>query len=240
MMPFFDMHLHILPGIDDGAKDLEESMKMLSMEQEQGICCLCATPHFHIHGTVGRHKVFEAYTKLRLMMDQSFPQMRLYLGQEIMYFPGITDALDSGEALTMNSSRYVLLEFLPDETYKTVYGGVQKLVRSGYIPILAHVERMDCLMKHRQCMDELKAMYIPFQMNTTSLTGITPAAHPCRQLLTDGYVDLLGTDAHGSSRRPPDFSHAAQWIIRHCGKDMLVKLACENPSAILNDKLISF
>lgn len=238
--PYFDMHLHILPGIDDGSRNIGETRKMLAMEWEQGVRCLCATPHFSVGCQKVKADFLEVYWKVSEMMREDFPDMRLYMGQEIFYAPGAISALSKKEALSLNGSRYVLVEFHPEEAYANVYHSLQELGREGYIPVLAHVERLSCLWRNRERLDELKAMYIPFQMNTSSLTGarFDPALRYCRKLVSQGYIDLLGTDAHGSIYRPPDYKAAACWIEEYCGKEALYRMAFQNPAAILNDELL--
>lgn len=238
--PFFDMHLHILPGIDDGPSSLDEVFKMLEMERQQGVLYLCATSHFSVKNGCDQKKLLEAYSSVSGLMREHFPDMRLYLGHEIFYSSGVIAALDRKEAKTYNCSSYVLTEFSPDEAYSVVYDSVQTLVRSGYIPVLAHVERLHCLWKQTGRMDELKSMFIPFQMNTSSLcgSGFNLSVRYCRDLVADGYIDLLGTDAHSSGWRPPVYKEAALWIEKHCGEGVLHRLAFENPRNILDGKLL--
>ena len=235
----FDMHLHILPGVDDGAGDMEETQRMFDMEIAQGAYCMCATPHFSVQSPIRREMLEEIYKTAADALNEKCPQARLYLGQELFYSAGLLEALDKKEALTLNCSRYVLVEFHPQESYEHVYDGLQALVRGGYVPVLAHVERLACLWKDTARLDALKAMYVPFQMNTGSLCGgWNPSVHYCRRLVRDGYIDLLGTDAHGSHWRAPDYQEAARWILGHCGEELLIKLAVENPGRVLNDELL--
>lgn len=240
--PFFDMHLHILPEVDDGADSIEESCRMIAMEWEQGVRFMCATPHFRMKEPLSREKVIEAYKKVNSVLEEKYPQMRLYLGQEIYYSRGIMDALDSKKALTINGSRYVLLEFSPDERYSIIFSALRELLQRGYIPILAHVERISALWKQWERMDELRSMYIPFQMNTSSLIGgsMNLEVRQCRRLVSEGYIDLLGTDAHGSHWRPPEYKAAADWIARDCGEETLRRMAVDNPVSILNGQLLQF
>ncbi len=238
---WFDMHIHILPGVDDGPADIQESVQMLSEMASQGMLGLCATPHFSLNAPLSREYLINAYQRLSSLINRDFPQMRLYLGEELYYSPGIVDALKRKEALTLNESRYALVEFHPSEAFETVYDGLQHFVRNGYIPILAHVERLDCLWKRQGRMDALKKLCIPFQMNTSSIArGMNPSVRYCRRLIADGYIDLLGSDAHGTDRRPPDYEEGAIWIEKHFGRECLNRLAVENPMTVLRDELLRF
>ncbi|WP_346698264.1 CpsB/CapC family capsule biosynthesis tyrosine phosphatase, partial [Catenibacillus scindens] len=104
------------------------------------------------------------------------------------------------------------------------------------------VERISALWKQWERMDELRSMYIPFQMNTSSLIGgsMNPEVRQCRRLVSEGYIDLLGTDAHGSRWRPPEYEAAAEWIGRNCGEETLRRMAVDNPVSILNGQLLQF
>lgn len=236
---FFDMHLHILPGLDDGSGSMKETCRMIQMEMEQGVRCMCATPHFNLESPLDRKKVVETYKKTCHVLARYFPKMRLYLGQELFYAPGILKALKEKVAFTLNESRYVLLEFMPDESYSVIFTALKTFIENGYIPIMAHIERVNALWKQKERLDELKSMGIPFQMNTSSLIGkLDLSARYCRSLIKAGYIDLLGTDAHGVMWRPPDYQQASWWISRQCGEETLYRLAVENPVRILNNQLL--
>ncbi len=239
---FFDMHLHILPGLDDGSRSMDETCRMVEMEMEQGVSYMCATPHFRLESPLDREKVIETYKEICDVLSRRFPKMRLYLGQELFYSAGIVKALKEKRAFTLNGSRYVLLEFVPDETYPAIFTALKTLVENGYIPVMAHVERVNALWKQRERLDELRSMCIPFQMNTSSLigSGLNPSVRYCRRLVSEGYIDLFGTDAHGAAWRPPDYRQAAEWVFSQCGEEILKRLTMENPSRILQNQLLEF
>ena len=111
----------------------------------------------------------------------------------------------------------------------------------GYLPVLAHVERLDCLIDEWDKLEELKESGIILQMNTDGLIGgrFDRWVRRCRALVEDGYIDVLGTDAHNMTSRPPQYRKAAEWIEKKCGRARLRQLAEENPRAILENRLIS-
>lgn len=237
---YFDMHTHILPGIDDGSKSEEESMKMIELAYQEGIRYICATPHYNVKNAAARTRCAEVYNHLRHQVKQRYPEMELYLGNEILYSYDVIEHLKKGLVSTYNGSRYVLIEFYPSEKYKYVYEAVQAVQRSGYVPVLAHIERVKCLWKDWQKLDELKNCAAVFQMNTASLIGSSLDGHVryCRKLIQENYIDILGSDMHGSIRRPPVYAQAAVWIRQQCGEDMLRRLAFENPICILKNQQI--
>lgn len=235
---FYDMHTHILPGLDDGAANIQETMKMLSLAYEEGIRRICATPHYNVEKTASLEERVAAFRRIQQKIKEVYSDMELYLGNELMYSYDIAEHLRKGQALTLNGSKYVLVEFMPSATYKHVLSGFQALISSGYRPVLAHMERMDCLWKERERLDELKEISVIFQMNTESLIGsrFNSEVKYCRKLIKEDYIDILGSDMHRVSWRPPVYQKAAQWIAKECGKDKLMELTVKNPAAILKNE----
>ena len=103
------------------------------------------------------------------------------------------------------------------------------------------MERLDCLIDEWDKLEELKESGIILQMNTDGLIGgrFDRWVRRCRALVEDGYIDVLGTDAHNMTSRPPQYRKAAEWIEKKCGRARLRQLAEENPRAILENRLIS-
>lgn len=238
---YFDMHSHILPGIDDGADTLQETCRMLDMAYKEGIRYICATPHYRrnieAEAVEKFRKVFSAVQK---ETKKRYPDMLLFAGNELLYSYGIAEDLDMHKALTLNAGRYALIEFLPDASYKTVCRGLEELMSHCYVPVIAHVERLGCLYRQWDRLETLKNMYIVFQMNTSSITGgmLDIKARYCRRLIKSGYIDILGTDCHNAAGRSPKYREAAQWIEKNCGEQALLKLTYDNPKAILNDEIL--
>ena len=243
-MEFYDIHSHILAKVDDGAETFEMSCRMLDMAYEEGIRHLCVTPHYNRHNADDAErpkKVMRAFRALELYAKKQYEDMHLYRGNEVMYFPDMVKYLDSGSITTMNGGRYVLVEYKPNASYHNVYSGLQQILYGGYLPVLAHVERLDCLIDEWDKLEELKGRGVILQMNTDGLIGgrFDRWVRRCRVLVEDGYIDVLGTDAHNMTSRPPQYRKAAEWIEKKCGRARLRQLAEENPRAILENRLIS-
>ena len=236
------MHSHILPGIDDGAGTGNMTMQMIRRARDEGVRYICATPHADVrrHGEAYVRKIVDTYKKTRQLLKKHFPDMELYLGNEILYFPGMVKAIREHRALSLNGSRYVLVEYLPSETYPHVLTSVRELAIEGYTPVIAHIERVDCLWKQWDRLDELKQNYTVFQMNTQSLMGnsMTPYVRQCRKLVQEGYIDILGTDMHNMGERAPYFTETAAWIEKKCGAHRLEQMTSVNPKKILRSELL--
>ena len=142
-MELIDIHAHILPGVDDGSRGMEESETMLSMAYRQGIRRIIATPHYSRRR--GSGGLAELADRLNARAQAIYGDFEILPGHETYYYEGLAEALKSGQALTLAGSRYVLVEFDPGVSYRQLYQGVRKLIMARYVPVLAHVERYLCL-----------------------------------------------------------------------------------------------
>lgn len=231
-----DVHAHILPGIDDGARNLEESVVLLRMAAGQGIRSVIATPHYSRRGP-GRDLVCLTEC-VRQEVVKTYPDFKLYTGQELWYHEGLVERLREGTAYTLADSHYVLVEFVPAVSYRELFQGLRTLAQAGYIPVLAHVERYRCLRQEENHLEELREGGCILQMNYTSLTGgiLDPGTRWCRKQILAGRVQLLGTDMHRTDFRPPDITGAMRWLERHVDKEWLTILTGRNPIHVINDE----
>lgn len=241
MIGYFDIHSHILPGVDDGAKDIEQTQRMLHIALEEGIRRIIATPHFEM----GNHNTEEATLKKALeqaqdkalQLDQNF---QLFLGNEILYSMDIIEALKRGEALTMAGSRYILVEFLPQVSYSELREGLNRCIQSGYIPILAHAERYLTLVRDISHVEEIMNLGAYIQLNLSSILGgvMNARANFCKKLLNRDMVHFLATDAHGDKIRAPYMKEAIAFLIKRYGESYVQGLLWDNPMKMLKDQYI--
>lgn len=240
-MNYFDMHTHILPEIDDGPGNLEETVRMLQLALKQGIRTIIATPHYIAGGdnvpvsklSLVRDQVQEEAIKL----DKDF---RILLGNELYYSDSIIDALKNKEALTLAESRYVLVEFSVRDTYERIFRGMGDLVRYGYAPILAHVERYRCLYKREDCIRELIELGCYIQMNSCSLVGgiFDLKANINRKLLCQGMVHLVASDCHDDNTRIPFMNTVIGVLRKKCNESLIERIFYQNPQSILENTYI--
>ena len=163
-----DMHCHILPGIDDGARDEGSMERMFRIADAEGIDAIVATPHY----TLGQdEEELEAikikYDLARKAWIKRGSQKQLYLGSELLWEDGMVEALDSGKALTMNGTSYVLVEFLPDAGAMYIENAMRRLQYAGYIPIIAHVDRYIRPFKTYGIPEQLGRMPVLVQANAS-------------------------------------------------------------------------
>lgn len=202
MQGMIDIHSHLLYGVDDGPETLEESIRMLQEAAGQGITDIILTPHYR--------KGMFAYPGERILkhflllkkQTHDIP-VRMYLGCEYHVNEAIFDYLKSGRCNTMNFTRYVLTEYKTLGEYQMIRQYTQELMQQGYIPIIAHLERYQCLTKDISLVEELSEMGALLQVNADSILGKYGWGLKkfCHRLLDEGLVDFVASDAHDCGKR---------------------------------------
>ena len=202
-----DIHNHILYGVDDGSKDLDMSLAMLKEEMEQGVSTIYLTPHQNQQTLTGP-LLKERYQSFLEELKEQGIDMDIRLGAEIYYYPGLKQDLLSGKALTMDESKYVLVEF-STRTETNVSEIVYELVMAGFTPIIAHIERYPYLKKEDYF--DIKEAGGLIQINSSSFSHFSSRGL-IKYLLKNDLVDYVATDAHDNSKRKVDFSFVHSYI----------------------------
>lgn len=238
---FTDIHCHILPGLDDGAKDLEQTKAMCMTAYDEGIRTIVVTPHnYASHKSASLEMIRSTVKKLEEHLKEWGLPILLYAGNEIYYRSGIAEALEQKQILTLADSRYVLVEFDPYVEFSYLRDGVGELARYGYFPILAHVERYDCLYRKKERIQDLRNAGIYFQVNASTCLEKIGSEYKKRikMLIKKNAVDFIGTDAHSNRSRAPKISQSAAYLYRKIGKENAEKILFHNPKAVLEDRRI--
>lgn len=240
MIPgYCDIHSHILYGVDDGAATISESSRMLSIAYREGIRCIVATPHFIADGTnISLDTLQEIYNKILNEAKKISSDFQIFLGHELYHSQDVIKSLIKGEALTINKSNYVLVEFLPRTSFRDIWRGLQIYLYHGYYPILAHAERYLELIDKPYLVKDLVRSGIYIQINFSGLIGRNYRANFCHKILKRGLVHFMGTDAHGATSRTPYANEAAIIIRKKYGEDTFEKLLWDNPMAMLKNRII--
>lgn len=213
-MQFIDIHSHILPQVDDGAKDVETSIKMLKMMSEQGVTDVIATPHFYpTEDNVDEYlsRVANAQRQLEsAMANNSLP--KIHIGCELHYFSGIGKSQEL-RRFTIADTNYILLE-LP-------YGlaidrGILKDIKLmcenfGLIPIIAHIERYSSQRGFKKLLRLISSGEVLAHINAAALLS-RAQGRTCEKLLKKGYISFIASDAHSPDKRPPLTGDAMEYI----------------------------
>lgn len=238
---YYDIHTHILPGVDDGSGSMEETLRMLQIAAEQEIGTIIATPHFFAGDqNIPVEQLSLVRDKVQEEADKLNKKLKILLGNELYYSESVIDALKSKRALTLAGSRYVLVEYSVRDTYENIYKGMGEFIRAGYAPILAHVERYSCLHKREDLVSDLVKLGCYIQMNGSSLIGgiFNSEAALNRKLLNHGLIHFVGSDCHDDKVRVPVMSSVIKNLQKKCDESLVNQIFRENPKKILENKYI--
>lgn len=241
-MEFFDIHSHMLPGVDDGAQTLEEALSMIDLSYSEGTRNLILTPHYMRNkNKFNKKELRERFAEFKAEVNKKHEDMNLYLGNEVLYEEGIVQDLKDDKIQLMNDTKYVLVEFNIRTSYSQIYEAMQKITNARFRPIIAHVERYQCLFKRIERIDELVRMEVHLQMNISSTYGgfLDENARWCKKLVKEQYISFFGTDAHDMEERAPYVQDYVPWIEKKCGREYLEKTFLENPQKIVENKYIT-
>lgn len=240
-MEYFDIHSHILPGVDDGAQTMEEALEMIKTAHDEGTRSILLTPHYEKgKNRYTKEELHSRFEELKNKVAVDIPDMNLYLGNEVLYADGIVEDLKQGLIQTMNDTKYVLVEFNIRTSYSELYQAIRKITNARFRPIIAHVERYRCLFKHMDRIDELVGMEAYLQMNISSVYGgiFDENARWCKQLVKEEYISFFGTDTHDLDNRAPYIKDYTGWIEKKCGNDFLKRVFQENPEKMIKNQYI--
>lgn len=237
----FDIHCHILPGVDDGARNELSMERMLRIADSEGIDVIVATPHFAYGREIEKlEDIKSKYESVRQLWKERGPQKELYLGNELFYSDGLVDSLEAGVALTMNGTRYILVEFPVAAEYSYVESAIRKLQYAGYIPIIAHVERYAKLQDAKR-IQSLVDMGAYMQVNVSVILGKHGfmAKYFVMKLLKLGLVHFVGTDAHSSRERKPEMKQCVQYLEKKLGVSKAHQILKKNPKKMLRGERLN-
>lgn len=195
-----DLHSHLLYGIDDGCKDIEESIKLLKEASNQGITELVVTPHY-IEKSDYNCNNKDKREKLNRLVEELKKEninIKLYLGNEVFINENLLDLLRKKEISTINNSRYLLIEFPIGGMIYNTKDIIYELVINGCVPIIAHPERYHIFQKYPEHMEEYLRMGVLLQGNYKSLFGKygKEAKKTLKYFLKKNWITFLGSDCH--------------------------------------------
>lgn len=248
-MRFVDIHTHLIPDLDDGSTSLFETVEMLRFAYDRGTRAMVATPHvFHSFGNIEPLPIYDAFVamakrlqRLSVGNENGFlRELALYLGSENFVSPEFLEFLGRREVLTINGSRYLLIEFPPYLSSDAAESAVEKVFEVGLVPVLAHVERYRFLVGKPRRLAELKQKGCVVQVNADSVVdprrqGVARETEP---LFENRLVDLIASDGHDVHSRTPDLEVAFQALSGQFPETSVAAWMWENPARILHDREI--
>ncbi len=235
-----DLHSHILPGIDDGPTDWEESYELCKMMASQGIHTVVATPHYWPGVYEPTVELIQSRARdLNRLLKKKVLGLEVLSGSEIHFCPEMNELLTKDRVLTLNGTRYVLIE-LPGQIEKnTLFEGLFQLQLRGYIPIVAHPEKNNLIQKEPELMDQLVHKGYLGQITAASLLDqASPRNRDCaRILLSRRSVQIIATDTHSTLHRPPLLKKGLEKAAQLLESRQKAETMVHNwPNCILNDQ----
>ena len=234
-IPMIDLHSHILPEVDDGAGNLWESLQMARIAVDSGVTEMVATPHC----TRGRMKnIRSAWELLRDALEETRIPLKLHLGMEIFGTPDTARLLQEGQLLTLNGSRYPLVEFPFLSSGEDETKVLKELAAAGYQPVVAHPERYVYLQQEPEMINRWAEIGCLLQVNRGSLLG--RFGERSRQLalglIDRGFVTAVSSDCHSAKRRSPYMEDIRELLERMFSEKTPQQLLWHNPNMILQNR----
>lgn len=239
MAKFIDIHSHIAWGIDDGMPSMEDAQSSLELARNDGIVGICSTPHF-IPGQLDVSIYNEIVSRQMELKEMS--SIPIYCGGEVMMNSEFIDGLAMEIYPTLNSSRYMLVEYnVLRDIHSIEYRDdcLYELKVRGYIPVIAHIERYFHSELDYSIIENWIDMGCVLQINRTSILGMHGKKIQSNALsfLDNGYCDVIATDAHrANGSRISMLSDVYSVVGKRIGFDNADILMYTNPKRILEDK----
>ena len=220
---YTDIHSHVIWGVDDGAEEKAETFRMLQEAAADGIGRIICTPHVTPGVYEFPEKVFrEHFAEAEEYIRREGLPLKLYVGAEILYTDNTPRLLREGRVATMAGTKYAMIEFSPTDSLKHISDALQKVAGSGFIPIIAHMERYPAIRKTDQ-VKELKSHFRAMvQINARSLTRKQPLLRRkfFDALFQEALVDFVATDTHAAAGRETCMTAGMKALAEKYGENM--------------------
>jgi protein-tyrosine phosphatase len=228
-----DIHSHVLFGLDDGARTLEDSLAMVRLAAKHGTTDLVATPHANLEYRFEPERIAERIAQVR---EAASDVLRLYTGCDFhLSYENIQDAIDHPRKYTINQQNYLLVEFSELLIFKNTEEIFARLRDAGMIPVITHPERNGLLRQRAETIAQWVEQGARVQLTAQSLTGRfgRNAKDFSRDLLNRKLVHVVASDGHDCERRPPVMDDARAWLRMEYGEALAEALCVTNPGAAL-------
>lgn len=235
-----DLHSHILPGMDDGAIDVFDTIEMVRVAADSGITAMAATPHCdHPCGYANYYgkEYIDGLQQVREAVGNASLDVQILPGAEVFVSEDLPELLCSGKIMTLNQSRYLLVEFDFDEDPDFACFMLEKIRKISAIPVIAHAERYRFVQKEPQVVYEWRKMGYPIQINKGSFQGRygRKEAETAYLLMDHDLVSVIASDAHGPYIRTPYMREVYGELLERYSKEYLRMLFGVNPGRICHD-----
>jgi protein-tyrosine phosphatase len=234
-----DLHSHIMPGIDDGARDLDEALEMARIAHEDGIEYMVSTPHM-FNGLSDNPEPSEIADRVAALNEAiGAGGLKILPGNEVHISHEIVDQAKNNRVTKINQRCYMLVEFPQLSVPVGADDLLYRLLLQGVRPILVHPERNVQIQSQPSIVANFVERGVTIQVTAMSVTGeFGPASKKCAELLLrHNCVHFLATDTHRPTRRPPILSQGRDAAAVIIGESAAAALVEANPRAVINGDL---
>ncbi len=235
-----DIHCHILHGVDDGSGNMTDSLEMAQLAAANGTKAIFATPHCnmpHYFENLWSVQLEQKLLDFQKKLDERGVDLRVYCGQEIFLDEGFLPLLRRNELITLNRSRYALVELDFYERTDEAYQKISALASEGYVPVVAHPERYVFVAEDKYAAAKLRQLGALLQINSGSLSGDFGAKpkRAAESILKNQLADFVASDAHSQYSRTPDLSKAHEFVCENFSYEYADLLFRINPKRVINN-----
>lgn len=236
-----DIHTHILPGLDDGARDMKDSLAMAAIAVESGVHTLVATSHANVGGLFKEYRVeqyMERLTLFREALEREEIPLTVLSGMEIFTTGEVPELIEEGELISLNESPYYLMEFPFHIEQKEMNRLLDRVMEIEVIPVIAHPERYACVQESARDIFYWMEQGCLTQVNRGSIFGkFGRRAKRCVDHLLDRrMVTCIASDAHKPYERTTFMADIKEYMETHYSLEYSRELLYENPRRILEGK----
>ena len=236
-----DFHTHVLPNIDDGARSIEETIRLVEEAKEVGFEAIISTSHYMegYYETNAPERELWINIIYKKLQEENV-KMKLYLGNEIYLSENIVSLLQEEKASTINDTSYVLFEMPFNIEPMNLYNVVYEMLKNNLVPVLAHPERYCFIQQEPEMISELIEKGVLMQSNYASIIGYygKTAQIIVKKMLQNNLVHFLGSDVHRANTIYPQIPQIITKLTQLIGKEKLEELTTNNPKLALQNKRI--
>ncbi len=234
-----DLHCHLMPYVDDGAYDEEECLALLKLEAEQGVRCICLTPHLRADMfETSDEEILRHFAMVQELVREAALPLELCHSREYHFDRLFRKRLESGQLRPLGAGSSLLVEFGGWHGREEILDAVNMVKAAGYVPLIAHVERYAPLQQDWSFACELREQGSLLQVNAGSVLGHEGLRQRllCKKLLQKDLITVIASDAHDISFRTPQLRQCAEHLESKFGRQTARKLLSGNPKAILEGR----
>lgn len=236
-----DFHTHILPNIDDGARNIEETIELVQEAQKVGFEAIISTSHYmegYYETNVPEREMWINVIYQKLQEENL--NMKLYLGNEVYLSENLVSLLREGKACTINDTSYVLFEMPLNIEPMNMYNVIYEMIQHKLVPVLAHPERYTFIQQEPEIVAELIEKGVLIQSNYASILGYygKKAQVMVKKFLQSNMVHFLGSDVHRPNTIYPRIPQILTELTKIVGEEKLEELTTSNPKLVLQNKRI--